>query len=282
MRVTFLIVVLAVCGCGGNSHKRETEYSTSLVAKVTYRESYSRDDGHYREEYSITDTNGKKIVVNKEHYLALARRFGNHNPPVPSGWGWGTGKEFHTVWPGDDRTAEVVTTSRTYENRTQVSNSVFKYGEVSDSDRETFGLHTRPGVMGYYHVPAVLGDAGPTKVAGERLFSLLNGKMGTQYQVRVWVLVYVDKPVEAAIMQEKLWKGGRRNELVLCCGVTSDYKLSWARAFSWSDSESLKADFQTVIAPGDPLNLPYLCRWVERRLADDWHRKDFGDFDYID
>lgn len=268
------------------------EYHTGLVQRVVYKESYEEtitttdDKGntqtttiYHGPEYRVVDTNNYSVGINEKTYVRLAKQFGEPNPPTD--WGVGNGWTHTYNWPINNATAEVVSTSHTFINRTQANHSVFKYDPVSEETKNQFQLFDHPKVDGYYTVRCVLGDAGPETSKYERQLSLTNAYLGHNCEIRIFVLVFHDQPIEASVHQEALWKGGKKNELVICFGVNNAYDVTWTKCFSWSNSEQLKADIQTIHRVGDKLDLFKLNNWLNEHIPTEWKRREFTEFKYI-
>jgi len=95
--------------------------------------------------------------------------------------------------------------------------------------------------------PTILG----AKVSNEtqEKFRKLNGKFGISNQVRLWILVFENRPQSIAYYQENYWVKGNKNELVVCIGKKGE-EIQWSHAFSWATSSDL-----TVAVKNEVLNL---------------------------
>ncbi len=64
--------------------------------------------------------------------------------------------------------------------------------------------------------------------------------------MRLWVLVFEDKPQSIARYQENYWVKGNMNELVICIGKKGD-QIQWAHVFSWALSNELTIDVRNKV-----------------------------------
>jgi hypothetical protein len=107
-----------------------------------------------------------------------------------------------------------------------------------------------------------------------------NSKLGAMKQVHMMVLVFIGKPVEAAIHQERLWGKGNKNEFILCIGIDNQKNIDWAYVISWTDVEILKHGLaQTVM--GMPFDMVAIVDTMAAQVRSRYRRKEFADFSYI-
>lgn len=120
----------------------------------------------------------------------------------------------------------------------------------------------------------------------ERLLQIANAKLGAPKKVRIFILIFKNQPLDASHKQEAYWRGGNKNEFVFTIGINDANKVTWARAFSWTEVERLKIDardymVQNFIDPGRELDLVPVVNWTAKNINTYWVKKDFRDFDYI-
>ena len=87
----------------------------------------------------------------------------------------------------------------------------------TEEEVKQYGLYEYPNFRGYY-CPSILG-AGENLSKGNRHLDVQNAKMGKDKEVRMWVLVYQNQPIQSAILQQNYWKGANKNEFVVCVGT---------------------------------------------------------------
>jgi hypothetical protein len=81
-------------------------------------------------------------------------------------------------------------------------------------------------------------------------------------------------------MQEAYWKGGNKNEFILCVGVKDKY-IQWTKVISWTDREQLKVRVARKVKEMDTLSMPNVINYVAGEVRDGFVKKDFRQFDYL-
>jgi hypothetical protein len=97
--------------------------------------------------------------------------------------------------------------------------------------------------------------------------------------------------VGVALKQQSYWKGGNKNEFVVCLGV--DYgdipqsmlhdrkaTVKWCKAFSWCDAPTLESATESWFIANSELRLDSYAAWLRDHLGL-WKRKEFSDFKYL-
>jgi hypothetical protein len=167
------------------------------------------------------------------------------------------------------------TSTHSYENRVKCSRSVFNFAEVDSEDVKAYGLYNYPPNVQFNYNP-ILGYYNPK--ASLRLRQH-NARLGSWKQVHMLILVFKDQPVQAAIMQEGYWKGGNKNEFILCIGI-KDTAIQWAKVISWTEVDELKirVEKEVMFMPLDMIKIvDYMAGQVKAKFV----RKKFKDFSYI-
>lgn len=143
-------------------------------------------------------------------------------------------------WPQSERTRKGVFTKHRYENRIKASDlSVFNIAVVTEEEADSLGLYEYPEDIHKYNCPTILG--GNVSPETQENFRKLNGKFGPTNQLRLWILLFEDKPAITATYQENYWVKGNKNELIICIGVNEN-EVQWAHSFSWALSGTLTAE----------------------------------------
>lgn len=167
------------------------------------------------------------------------------------------------------------TTQHSYENRVKCSRSVFNFAKVDSGDIADFGLFKYPLISEFNYNP-ILGWDNPQ--ASMRL-QRYNARIGSFRQVHMMILIFKDKPVQAAILQEGLWKGGNKNEFILCVGVRNN-AISWAKVISWTEADELKIGVEKTVS-NMPFDLIKISDYMAGEVQKKFVRKQFKDFSYI-
>lgn len=267
------------------NEKVACHHKIPCVHKDAQGKAQHRDDGTRHEfdveehpaRWLVIDTNKQTIPIDSARFEELAARFKSRTFVEMN-------RRFHTRdgdmyvadWPGDDTTLEPVATSHEYENRTLGADSVYGHEKV---DPAKWGLYEEPTITGFYRARSLFGSSDSE---AQKALDRVNARLGPQKQVRALVLVFPNKPREAAFDQEAYWKGGNKNEFVICIGTDKEGKVSWAHAFSWTEVEALKVEAQAAVMQqsGQPLKLLPVVDWLGQNLKR-FQRKQFADFSYL-
>ena len=75
-------------------------------------------------------------------------------------------------------------------------------------------------------------------------------------------------------------KNGNKNEFVVCLGMKND-SVAWVNAFSWCDMPKLEIKTRNYFISNPILNIYEYGQWLNKNITDNWQRKEFKDFKYI-
>jgi hypothetical protein len=191
---------------------------------------------------------------------------------------------YQTKWGGQEETRKAYTSRHTYENRVKASDlTIFNIEMVKEEQVDSMGLFRYPehkksnlfGLTNGLEYPTILG--GNVSEKTQEKFRRLNGKFGPTNELRLWILVFENKPMSIAQYQENYWVRGNKNELVVCIGKKGN-EIQWSHAFSWAHSAELTAAVQNEV-----LNLySYKDSVVQRKnpvipVTKDIQEKVFGE-----
>ena len=185
---------------------------------------------------------------------------------------------YQAQWPGttsnllSDATRKGVFTKHRYENRIKATDlSLFNIPIVTSEQADSMGLFNYPESVDKFYMPTILGqNVSPTVQAN---FTKLNAKFGPSNELRLWVLVFEDKPAITATYQENYWVKGNKNELVICIGKKGQ-EIQWAHAFSWGLNGTLTSEvtskvlelYQYTVTTDDGQRLPIALPIVHTSL----------------
>ena len=296
-----ILVVLSTRELTRLSGSWTTEYLGSHVKSVTHYDDWDEWVVEYR---TRTDSKGKTETYTVEYRQYHPEEWEIETEPIGMGWSssiseeefeyyrerFGGPGEFIDMhrhyyrkdgdaqkysWPGTKETAETVTFSETYKNVAQNPRaySIFGFSEVQDKR----GLYEYPKIKKRDQDP-VLGWRDPEL---SRELKWLNGFYGPKYQIRVFFLVWKGEGPEISERQKDLWKGGNKNEFVVCLGLDKKgNKVLWCNPFSWSDEPVLEVETRAWFLKNGMKPKMYV-QWLEKEIPRVWKRKEFKDFDYI-
>lgn len=231
--------------------------------------------------WTVTDNNGITINVAKSVYDRLVKKFGNNNfVELNRNYHTQDGDMYLSTWPRTDETLECMVTQHNYKNRVQASRDIFNFPEVDTSDIKIYGLYDYPEITGYYDQVNLLGSYENKNFFNHKL-EILNAKLGAKKQVKTFMLLFRNKPIEAALKQESYWKGGNKNELVVCIGLDNESNVKWAHVFSWTENQIVKINIRTNIEQQEKFNLSQTIDYMYTEIDNNFIRKKFKDFNYL-
>ncbi len=195
----------------------------------------------------------KTVVESHDNYAPRDRCVGSDGTKFEDKRVGETSYVYQTVWGGQDETRKAYTSQHSYENRVKASDlTIFNIKMVKEEEVDSLGLFRYPehkgsswfGKTNGLEYPTILGK-GISEQTQEK-FRKLNGKFGASNQLRLWVLVFDNKPASIAQYQENYWVKGNKNELVVCIGRKGN-EIQWSYAFSWAHSAELTAAVQNEV-----------------------------------
>jgi hypothetical protein len=227
--------------------------------------------------WEAKDNLGKHTGITPKFYAELCALWGNRTfEELNRNYHSQDGDAYNTVMDTNFSHTIPRTTTHIYENRVKCSKSVFNFAPVDSEDVKAFGLYDYPKNVEFGYNP-ILGYYDPK--ASTKL-QQYNGTLGSWKQVHMMILVFKNQPVKAAIMQESYWKGGNKNEFILCIGIR-DTVIDWAKVISWTEVDELKIRVEKDVM-GMPLDMVQIVDYMAGQVRAKFQRKHFKDFSYID
>lgn len=257
---------------------------TVKSGKTTITQTYDCSYRQYHpERWSYFDQDGEEHwLFYEEEFDEIVRRFGTKMIFVDMHRRYytddGDAQEYR--WNGSEKTAWPVTHSHTYKNKLQNSRSIFNFEEIDKEYADSVGLYDYPPIEMYDQNP-ILSHTIKLPKNQEDALRYTNGFYGKKHQFRVFVLLFENKDIEISEKQRSYWKGGNKNELVVCLGV-KDNKVDWCNAFSWCDVPTIDVKTETYFTQNDTLDLKAYSDLLRESLDNgEWVRKNFEDFSYL-
>ena len=233
--------------------------------------------------WQIITSTEEVVSISQSEYNRLTKFFGNQKfTDMHRGYYTIDGDKYSCDWMRDSIKAIPVTTVHYYENRIKVADqSVFHFQEVDTGDVQKFKLKDYPGITDSYKQDAVLGDySNDAKLANQK-FKYINGLLGHKKEVRLFVLVFQNQPIDAGFYQEWYWSGANMNELAVGIGADYSRRVKWCHPISWTPAEKLKTDIKQFIISQDTLNLSALASYMQIQVDKQFIRRNFEEFDYL-
>lgn len=150
-----------------------------------------------------------------------------------------------TVWNKKLINVVPYSSKHRYKNKIKASDlSIFNIDLITEDEADSFGLYKYPKLEDGFEFPTVLGKNIPNDVQDD--FKKLNGRFGSSNQMRLWVLVFDDKPLNEGIYQENYWVRGNMNELVVCIGRKGN-EIKWSHVFSWTLNNEICPKIESMV-----------------------------------
>ncbi len=258
---------------------------TRKVGKTTqsYDCSYRR---YHPPVWYLIDSNGYQVTITKSQFEWLSQKFGSRQfIDLHRYYYRDDGDEYDAIWPGTDITFQPVTTEHTYENRVQATHGVIDFPEITPKEAKEKGLYEFPTLENPLCDWPILGTTTGVEQA-DKIIQTYNAKMGKLKEIRIWIILFHEKPLQTAFDQESYWKGGNDNELVVCIGLFEN-QPAWCHPFCWSpdgntSNDQLKIEIRDrVQSYGPNLNLAPIAEFITSRATELYQRKDFKEFSYL-
>lgn len=271
-------------GSGKNRRSHTTYYDCSYCDEHRAYWEAIDDQGH---TFSITEEKYNQLKSQwsaTPEFIELNRDIRTHG-----GLWSGCGKDgdaYAVRWDKSMLTVESSTWETTYDNYVQCSKSNFNIQDVDDETAKKYGLYPYPIVNNYTQIP-ILGIDSLTylqpqhKRGAVKMFEYFDGYYGPRRKMRVFVLLFFNRPYQVALKQKDYWINGNKNEIVICIDVNKTTgEINWVYPFSWTENKRIAIDLREDIANMKNLNFTNLYHVVEKSTQTFKYR-DFSKFDYL-
>lgn len=293
------------------SQTRATEYLHTYLVKAQYEEYWSTwvhqtctrtvctgsgktrschtvsyDCSHCNEHqpvWTAWDNMGRSYNISQRHFEQLCaiwgkRQFVEMNRSINHHFGCGVdGDAYVTTYDGVFEHIQPVTRTHDYENRLQASKSVFNFQKVDKKDVVNYHLANYIKNFDQFNFDPIFGTINP--ISSHRLM-LWNALIGYNKQVNMNIIIFKNQSIQAAEMQRSFWKGGNKNEFILCLGLNNDNKITWTKVISWTENEYLKIEVERIVGAMN-YNLNDIIDTMAVHVNKEYKRKEFKDFKYL-
>lgn len=267
-------------------HRTETKRDSKGNSYTVTRTEYKR----HPEKYYFFNTRNKRIVTNS--------LFFNHVRNI-----WGLSAHYD-VWEGSfilggERYGQhyqasdldfinqdnpyywiPVTEKHRYQNKIINSNSIFRFEKITKKQAREENLYDYPEII-MHDAECILSEDFHVDEDIRGLFRKFNGRYAPLMEMRLFILLYpAEKGVGISHRQRAYWKGGNKNEFLICLGLTKDKKVAWVNSFSWSDNQQKEVETNMWFMQHPKFQWQEFHDWF-RIHSNDWKRKEFSDFRYI-
>lgn len=284
--VIFILICKLIIG---QMQVTDTEFWNGWVTESQYHESWTEiivetvidSDGkshlqtrtvHHPPEYYAFTSNDEKIIINKKTWNHLLNKWGGEINRR-----WSSDPVKNSVKPSLDIHYTPIVTQHFYKNKTQASNSVYKFEKIEDPEKA--GVYEYPVLQSYGMIyDPIIGLSTPE---AERCLFEWNSQLGRKCQVHMLICIYQDKPIQTFYDQKNYWQGGNKNEFIVCIGM-NEKTIDWCEIMSWSDVEDLKTDVSFYVRNMKHLDLiKFINEYLGPQVQERFVRKKFEDFDFI-
>lgn len=249
---------------------------------------------HTPAKWVAIDNNGNTFDISQKKYRELIWKWGatpkfcELNRSISYHGSCGKDGDMYSVkWDFNIEHSEASVVEVPFQNIVKVSHSAFQFPNITQQDAQKLGLYDYPKFYDFYKQPAILGlDSFKMmyrfdKRIVQTKFEYLNGYLGPKDKVKIFTLLFKNKPIDIAFKQEAYWDGGNQNELVVCIGLNDDLKIEWVKPFSWCDNKRILVDTREDIAnlktfkPNEVFTIYY------QNVEKFFKYKSFKDFNYL-
>ena len=301
MWVASFSVIMGVKFISEKFSTMETEYWGEYGIRVDY---YERWDEYIHQTCSSTDSDGNttyydcsyvdthypywEVITNTGNtYTITESQFNKYSKLWKSKKFQDIGRDYHSIdgdkyesyWDKKEENIFPVITTHMYENRVSNSSSIYDFMDV---DTSQFKVFSYPEVEDY-QCNSILSEVRGKEISkGNKKLTIYNARYGTQKQVRMWLLIFKDKPFQYSTYQENYWKGGNKNEVVLCVGVRDSLLIDWVKCFSWTNKEILKVNLRDSVLSQKYLDIDRAIEVMKNEVIENFKRREFKEFDYLE
>lgn len=106
-----------------------------------------------------------------------------------------------------------------------------------------------------------------------REWDCMNARLGTISKVNVILVGFDSDDHYLAELQRSYWKGGKKNDLVLC------YGKGWSKVFGWSDSDVLKRTLEDILLKGNVST--DTIKEIEPAILSGYQKTNWHKFDHL-
>ena len=260
------------CGRDSNGH---TQYRTETYT-VWER------DYHPEEWVYVNNENNWEHNISKKLYEKIKNRLNSPTifKDMKRNYHRIDGDAYITMYDGSIEHLYDITWSQKYKNKVQASqsNTIFKMLDIDKEMADSLGLYEYPEITDLAQNP-ILGR----NVSKEELqiFRYINAMKGKKNEFRTYVLFFNYDEFNKSELQKSYWQNGNKNEFIVCLGMKGD-SVAWTNSFSWCDMPKLEIKTRNYFINNPKLDLVKYGTWLNNNIDENWVRKEFDDFNYID
>ena len=109
----------------------------------------------------------------------------------------------------------------------------------------------------------------------------LNSELGVDKQVNI-IVVVTKNPENFSYDLQNSWLGGKKNDVIVVIGSSSETKIDWVRVVSWSHSELMKVELRdSILHIGDLNNREEIISAIRHHVLSGFRRMEMADYQYL-
>lgn len=255
-----------------------TCYRTVSTGKTSYTVPYDCSYvDHHPEYWMLLSNRGEEIEIPKEKYNELVSRWkvAPAFQDMQRNYHSYDGDMYHAEWPNFFDTMEPIASQHTYKNKVKHSDNTFGFVQIEPKKENVLEYKKPDGYTGYYIYNW-------TNAEDQMLLRRWNAQLGSSKKVVMMIIVYDKKDISEAFKQESYWRGGNKNELILCVGHSSS-TITWTKVISWTPQTVLKAQIEREIKELKNFCMKCIINHFAMEVQK-WPkviRRDFEEFNYL-
>ena len=150
--------------------------------------------------------------------------------------------------------------------------------DIDKETADTLGLYEYPDITDLAQNPIIGRNVSKEEI---QIFRYINAMKGKKNQFRTYVLFFKHDEFDKSELQKSYWQNGNKNEFIVCLGMKVD-SVVWTNSFSWCDMPKLEIKTRSYFINNPKLDLVKYGTWLNNNIDENWVRKEFDDFNYID
>ena len=246
---------------------------------------------HNAARYCMYDTSGAEMSITELEYNSLIKKWSatpkrvELNRNIVYHGGCGKDGDMYTIsWNNKPETSITTTYTKDFTNILKCNHSAFNFPVIEPKVALKKGLYDYPKIGEHHYQNSVLGLDSiqyKNKAYFRAKMNYLNGMMGEKHKIRVYTLLFKNKDIDVAFLQEAYWDGGNQNELVICIGVDDYGNINWVKPFSWTDNKRILVDIREDVSELKTLDTNKIYDVYFTSITKYWKYKSFKDFNYL-
>lgn len=160
---------------------------------TTSTEYYDCSHRDYHSEYWEMRTDIGTYYISHDKYIELVQLFDNEVfVDMHRDYDNNDGDRYTSTWDNTFDRIYPVSVSHSYKNKTQCVKNVFNYPDVSEEEKDVYGLYDYPEIVNFKQNPILSNNYVPS-VENVKLLDKTNAVLGNSKQCRIFLLVWENK-----------------------------------------------------------------------------------------